>query len=235
VAFFNRAEKAARLLALATPVMASSLVLGGCMGSPTYGTDKTAGEQLLTDVSNIVSVQPKRKAPIDYKPRPDLVRPAPGEQPTLPAPQESAANSTSNPDWPESPEQRRARLNKEITENRDKPGFESPIVADIDAAPGANSYTRRPPGESARSLDSGVRPVGEAAQQRQEVQRRLKEQRQGSETTRKYLSEPPLDYRQAAASAPQDELGDDEYVKERAAKKAARKPGTRKWADWLPF
>ena len=73
------------------------------------------------------------------------------------------------------------------------------------------------------------------AKQRAEVQAKLKEQRQGSETTRKYLSEPPLDYRQAAATAPQDDIGEDEYVKERAAKKAARKPGSRKWADWLPF
>ncbi|MGE3361927.1 MAG: hypothetical protein AB7I34_00530 [Rhizobiaceae bacterium] len=235
MAVFNRAGKAARLVALATPVMASSLALGGCMSSPTYGTDKTANEQLLTDVTSLVSLQPKRKDPIDYKPRPDLVRPAPGEDMALPAPQETAANATTNPDWPESPEQRRARLNKEITEGRDKPGFESPIIADVDTAPGANSYTRRPAGESSRYQDSGVRKTGEARQQRAEVQARLKEQRQGSETTRKYLSEPPLDYRQAAATAPQDELGEDEYAKERAAKKAARKPGSRKWADWLPF
>lgn len=235
MAFFNRAEKAARLLALATPVMASSFMLGGCMSSPTYGTDKTANEQLLTDVSSMVSLRPNRKAPIEYKPRPDLVRPAPGQEPALPAPQESAADSSTNPEWPESPEQRRARLNKEITANRDKPGFESPIIADVDTAPGANSYTRRPPGQSERFQDSGVRNPDEARQQRADVQAKLKETRQGSETSRKYLSEPPLDYRQAAATAPQDDLGEDEYAKERAAKKAARKPGNRKWADWLPF
>jgi hypothetical protein len=235
VAVFNLAGKAARLVALATPVMASSLVLGGCMSSPTYGTDKTANEQLLTDVSNMVSLRPNRKDPIDYKPRPNLVRPAPGEDMSLPAPQETAANAATNPEWPESPEQRRARLNKEIAENRDKPGFESPIIADEDIAPGANTYTRRTPGQSERFQDSGVRRPNEAHQQRADVQAKLKETRQGSETTRKYLSEPPLDYRQAAASAPQDELGEDERKKERAAKRAARKPGSRKWADWLPF
>jgi len=220
---------------MAMPVAVSALLLGGCLSSPTYGTDKTASEQLLSDVSNIVSVQPKRKDPIEYKPRPDLVRPAPGEQLNLPVPQETAANAATNPDWPESPELRRQRLNKEITEGRDKPGFESPIIADVDTAPGANTYTRRPAGQSSRFENSGIQPVGQRNAQRQEVQRRLKENRQGSETNRKYLSEPPLDYRQAAASAPQDELGDDEYAKERAAKKAARKPGSRKWADWLPF
>ena len=84
--------------------------------------------------------------------------------------------------------------------------------------------------------DLGVRKVGDARQEaRRSAGQSLKEQRQGSETTRKYLSEPPLDYRQAAATAPQDDIGEDECVKERAAKKAARKPGSRKWADWLPF
>ena len=124
VVFITRAEKAATFMAFVTPVIASSLLLGGCMSSPTYGTDKTATEQLLSDVSNIASVQSKRKAPIDYKPRPELVRPAKGEDLTqLPAPQDDVTSST-NPDWPELPEQRRTRLVNEINENRDKPGFE---------------------------------------------------------------------------------------------------------------
>ena len=41
--------------------------------------------------------------------------------------------------------------------------------------------------------------------------------------TRKYLSEPPLDYRQAAADAPAGELGEDEYKKERRLSAQARK------------
>lgn len=233
MAVINRAGKAARLVALATPVLASSLIASGCMSSPTYGTDKTANEQLLSDVTNMVSLAPKRKAAIDYKPRPDLVRPTPGEQLALPAPQETAANAQTNPDWPESPEQRRARLNKEITENRDKPGFSSPVVAD-EMLDDSQAYGKGL-GVSDRANNGGHVAAGEAKRQRAEVQRKLKENRQGSETSRKYLSEPPLEYREAAASAPQDELGDDESVKERAAKKAARKPGSRKWADWLPF
>jgi len=233
VAFSNRAEKAPRLVAIAGPLVVSSLALSGCMSSPTYGTDKTANEQLLTDVTSMVSLAPKRKAAIDYKPRPDLVRPAAGEQLALPAPQESAANSETNADWPESPEQRRARLRKEITENRDKPGFDSPVVAD-EMLDDSQAYGKGL-GMRNSAYDGGHVAAGEAKRQREEVQRKLKETRQGSETTRKYLSEPPLEYRQAAASAPQDELGEDESVKERAAKKAARKGGARKWADWLPF
>ncbi|TIU60890.1 MAG: hypothetical protein E5W25_30060, partial [Mesorhizobium sp.] len=58
--------------ALLAPLVASGLALSGCMSSPTYGTDKTAGEQLAGDLSSAFSIAPKRKDPIDYKPRPDL-------------------------------------------------------------------------------------------------------------------------------------------------------------------
>ena len=37
------------------------------------------------------------------------------------------------------------------------------------------------------------------------------------------LSEPPLEYRQAAADAPVGEIGEDEYRKERRLKREARK------------
>lgn len=40
--------------------------------SPTYGTDKTANAQLMSDLSNITSFNDKKRAPIDYSPRPDL-------------------------------------------------------------------------------------------------------------------------------------------------------------------
>ena len=60
-------------VALLAPFVASGLALSGCMSSPTYGTDKTAAEQLAGDLTGAVSFAPKRKDPIDYKPRPELV------------------------------------------------------------------------------------------------------------------------------------------------------------------
>ena len=63
---------------LCAPLVASGLMLGGCMGSPTYGTDKTSTEQLASDLTGILSIAPKKRDPIDYKPRPELVKPAPG-------------------------------------------------------------------------------------------------------------------------------------------------------------
>src|SRR5687768_16962477 len=108
-------EKARSRATLMAPLVVSSLVLAGCVSSPTYGTDKTSTEQLAGDLTGILSVAPKNRAQIDYKPRPELVKPKPGEKLALPAPQESIVTAE-NTQWPESPDQRRARLRAEATE-----------------------------------------------------------------------------------------------------------------------
>lgn len=217
-------------VALLAPLVASGLALSGCMGSPTYGTDKTAGEQLAGDLSGAFSISPKRKQQIDYKPRPELVKPAPGQKEALPAPQESI--ETASTDWPESPEQRRARLRADATAHQDDPSYQSQIVDDVQTDPAsvkkalADSASSHPPRWSPADSDKG-----RAA----EIQRRTAEGKQGDPTTRKYLSEPPLAYRAAADTAPQGELGEDEYKKERRLKKeAAAKSKSGGLFDWLP-
>ncbi|MGX5843833.1 hypothetical protein ACWGTI_24230 [Mesorhizobium sp. ArgA1] len=217
-------------VALLAPLVASGLALSGCIGSPTYGTDKTAGEQLVGDLSGAFAVAPKRKEQINYQPRPELVKPAPGQKEALPAPQESI--ETASTDWPESPEQRRARLRADATAHQDDPAYQSQIVDDVQSDPAsvkkalAESGSSHPPRWSPADSDKG-----RAA----EIQRRMAEGKQGDPTTRKYLSEPPLAYRAAADTAPQGELGEDEYKKERRLKKeAAAKSKSGGLFDWLP-
>ena len=60
---------------------------------------------------------------------------------------------------------------------------------------------------------------------RKEFIRRLADTKQGSPNTRKYLSEPPLAYRQAAETAPVGDIGEDEWQKDRRAKRAAHTGG----------
>jgi hypothetical protein len=215
-------------LALLAPLVASGLALSGCMGSPTYGTDKTAAEQLAGDLTGAVSFAPKRKDPIDYKPRPTLVKPAPGQKDALPAPQESI--ETASAEWPESPEQRRARLRADATAHQNDPNYQAEIVDDVQTDPAsvkkamADSGSSHPPAWTPADSDKG-----RAA----EIQRRLAEGKQGDPNTRKYLSEPPLAYRVASDTAPQNELGEDEYKKERRLKKeAAAKSKSGGWFDW---
>jgi hypothetical protein len=227
------AEKNHARLWLGAPLVASGLMLSGCLGSPTYGTDKTATEQLASDVTGILSIAPKTRGPIDYKPRPELVRPASAE--ALPPPQENVA-VTANPAWPESPEARRARIRAEATANQDNPNYDSPVIADVAMAT-ESSASRRPLGASLKGDDSGVnesinRP--EFRNTRAAYKARLAETKQGSETSRKYLSEPPLTYRQPSATAPVGDIGEDEFKKERRARAAARKKNSWSLRQLIP-
>jgi hypothetical protein len=215
-------------LTLLAPLVVSGLALSGCMGSPTYGTDKTASEQLVGDVTGILSLGPKDRQRIEYKPRPELVKPSPAAIANLPAPQAPA--TAENPNWPESPEQKRARIIAHATENRDKPGFRPEIVNDVVDGPASST----PIGGNARADDSGIMSPVAAEQQAEAFKKKLVETRQGSATSRKYLSEPPLTYREPSATAPVDDIGEDELKKERRLKAAARKGGDWSWRDLIP-
>jgi hypothetical protein len=206
-----------------------ALALSGCMGSPTYGTDKTATEQLFTDVSGIMALTPPKRDPIDYKPRPELVKPVRGEAENLPVPQDNVTTASSS--WPESPEQMRARLRKDAEENRDNPNWRPQIDPDVARASATSSTGRTVPH---RAFDAGLDTPANAGQSA-EFKRRLAENRQGSPASRKYLSEPPLTYREAAAGAPSNDLGEDEAKKERRRKAEATKKKSGSWADLWPF
>lgn len=224
------------------------------MGSPTYGTGTPAHEQLLSDVTGVLSIAPaKDKQPIDYKPRPELVKPGPGTKATLPQPQQSAV-TTANSAWPESPEQRRQRLRNDATAAADE-GRASPIVNDIKSKPGITSaarFTERgnfeveddPVGGKVATRGGGITSAARLSErgnfeveadpnkQREAFNKRLAESTQGNPTSRKYLSEPPLVYRQPAASAPTGDVGEDEWKKDRRQKRAARTSSS--WTDWIP-
>ena len=86
-------------------------------------------------------------------------------------------------------------------------------------------------GNDSGSNQSIRRP--EFTKTREAYKARLAETKQGSETSRKYLSEPPLVYRAPAATAPSGDIGEDEYKKERRAKAAARE-GSWSWRQLIP-
>ncbi|HEY6632941.1 MAG TPA: hypothetical protein VIZ90_15945 [Rhizobiaceae bacterium] len=219
---------------LVAPLVVSGLLVSGCMSSPTYGTGTTQTKQLTTDVSSMLSLKPKRAFASNYTPRPELVKPG---APTtdLPPPQESIVTASAG-EWPESPEQRRARIRAEATENRDKQGWEPEVVNDI--AIGAPPSPKRL-GGSARGQDSGIAKAGEAedlSKKGAAFREKLDESKQGSPTVRRTLTEPPLEYRQPAATAAADELGEDEYKKQRRLKAEARKAnGDSSWRDLVPW
>jgi hypothetical protein len=221
------AERIGARLFFVAPMVVSGVLLAGCVSSPTYGTGKAADEQLLEDVTGILSLGPKDRPKIEYKPRPELVRPAAtagaGVDTTLPPPQENVTTA-SNGAWPESPEQTRARIRDEATANQDNDMYVSSMEPDVGKSKGITS--------PARLNDRGnfeSQPDPDA--QRKEFKKRLQETGQGSPTSRKYLSEPPLVYREASATAPVGDVGEDEWKKDRRAKRAAKKKG----GGWWPW
>lgn len=222
----------ARALVLA-PLVASGLALSGCVSSPTYGTDKTANEQLFGDLSSAFSFAPSKKERIEYKPRPTLVTPAAGQREALPQPQDSITQ-TANGGWPESPEQRRARLRADATAHENDPNFDAQVVEDVQTDPAAIKKAMAESGSSHSPRwqpgDSG----GGAAARRAKLSQQLAERKQGDPTTRRYLSEPPLTYRKPADTAPQNDIGEDEAAKTRRLKKEA-KGGKSGLFDWLPW
>lgn len=202
-------------------VAMSSLLVAGCMGSPTYGTGKTANQQLAEDLTGILSLAPKKRQRIDYKPRPELVKP--DTTAVLPPPQDSVTTA-SNSAWPESPEQRLARIRAEATENQGNSLYRPQVEADtIGTAPPAVRY-----GRDADPLAVPPNP----AQQRAAFKRALAENN-GAIPQRRYLSDPPLVYREPSATAPVNDIGVDEWKKERDAKRDSRNlSGKRSWLPW---
>lgn len=211
---------------MAGAVAVSALALSGCTG-PTYGTGKPTEQQLMEDLTGILSLGPREKQQIDYSPRPGLVKPPSME--VLPPPQESVAASQ-NPAWPESPEQRLARIRAEATANQDNPLYRPEIVRDVEPSGRQQAEFVMEPSRQLLVPSSSANSKA----QREELLRRRQEASQGSATTRRYLSDPPVELRQPVPTAPAGELGEDEADKKRAARQAAGETGgLRKLIPWL--
>jgi hypothetical protein len=198
-------------------LLSAGLGLWGCVSSPTYGTGVSSNQQLLDDVTSFGSFIPKQPPQINYKPRPALV--ANASDPTaLPPPQKDVANRD-NPAWPESPEQKRARLRAEATANQDNPRYEPQVSTD-----GGGGTAASPAFLEAQN--KFARPNGSLNQQGADFKRRMAQNGGGTPTERKYLSEPPLAYRQPASTAPVGQLGENEDKKQREREAKAKKKGT---------
>jgi len=179
------------------------LLPAGC-GGPTYGTGKTSGQQAVEDFANITKWGSlSNNAQVDSRPRPPLVRPTAADlSRPLPPPQQALA-AQGNAAWPESPEQRRARLRAEAGANAGNPNYQSPIIQDD--APGGRPYYPSPINRSAqREYDM---PSPQVAKQQDALYRQLKAEQNAAPKTRKYLSQPPLDYYKPSPNAPAGDLG----------------------------
>jgi hypothetical protein len=198
-------------------VCLAALVVGcgamsGCMSSPTYGTDKTSGEQLFDDITDIASISAAtpKESQVKDPPRPGLVVPAADNRSNLTQPQQSLANSD-NPNWVESPEEARKRLAADADAHKNSANYHSPLV-----------YS-----------DSHTNQQSQAAQTA--AYREARKDQDGTYIDqRRYLIDPPAQYRQVADPAALNDLGTPESKKEKKRLKDAESAQqTSSW--WKPF
>jgi hypothetical protein len=183
------ASNVQRLFAV-TAVAALAGTLAGC-GGTTYGTGVTAEQQTLEGVMSIASLGSKDGPSIDYRPRGGIVVP-PSDN--LPTPGTTGSVATNDPNWPKDPDE--ARRKAKAAEAAAPIGQSSPNFV-------------LPKGQTTFSVANAQQPTDEAAKKAAGT-KAWKEKRQAragsvdanGNPTRKYLTEPPVAYREADPNAP---------------------------------
>ena len=212
------------ILALVSGLLASA-VLSGCVGGTTYGTGVAQEEATVEDLANILAIRKKQKKQIEYDPRPDLVIP---EDKQLVEPSQNA--DTGDQAWPETPEERIAQVRQEATEaqtntvdqlkfGRTKKRFQAEFDED-DLARG-NWQAEAPPGHGIPNVSCDPDGIVMRQCNAVEISRAVRLARNEIASVgktgyqRRYLTEPPIEYRTYSQDAP---IGDQGYTEEELAR-----------------
>jgi hypothetical protein len=192
----------------------AGLALSGCVGGTTYGTGVAQEEQTLKDVYSMFSLKNERKN-IDYSPRPDLI--VPENKQALVEPIDSAATANNGAAWPETPEERIARIQAAAGEVDPRTG-EVSVEERLRKKEGIGieqGYMKREfsPGQTDRDGNPLLGNPDSTA--RTDVMRAKQAMSVSKGETRRYLTEPPVAYRQPAGTAP---TGVEAYSEEERAK-----------------
>ena len=189
-------------------VALAAIGLSGCVTGNTYGTGTTQEMQLVRDVSSLVTLKRAKPPKIDYAERPGLVRPANGASLPAPVEKKAAASSGSVSAFPVSPEERRARRRAVLKKGGRLPKRSNsvgPTVVGEELSEEDEKFMNwrgAPTAAYRRWLDKRSRARKTTAK----VTRR-------GDAPRRYLTQPPVEYRKAYESAPQGELGQTESSK----------------------
>jgi len=196
----------------------SALALTGCVGGTTYGTGVTQEAQLLKDLEGMISFGTKKtRTRIDHSARPSLVMPS--NTAALPEPLDQESSS-SNVNWPESPEQKIARIRGEAEVADPRSGEIS--VQELKRKKVGIGFNRVEDNPVVMDRD-GHAAIVALRDGTHKKAKMLKEKYAYSKgPKRKYLTEPPVDYRTPIDTAPIGDLGISEAEKEKRAEKAAK-------------
>jgi hypothetical protein len=164
-----------------------ALALAGCQSGMTYGTGKSPAMQTVQDVVGIAALSNESQEPIDYQPRPKIV--APPSVAELPPP--SSGNTVVAANWPVDPDAQYEELKAEIARRE---------------AAGEPLPTFRVP----QRQQAEVTPIGDGPmtpEEIAEVRKRFADARgavavdEYGNPVRRYLTDPPVEYRIPDAEA----------------------------------
>lgn len=188
-----------RLIAVA----AAGAALAAC-NSMTYGTGTTPAMQTVQDLTGLATGGKADQEPIDYSPRPKIVAPPPGA--TLPPPGSSQQVASTN--WPNDPDLLKAQV-KADAEARAAAGKQDNIRLPSNKfvaapAPGEHTLTKEEEEELRKAMAAAKGGMSVDA---------------NGNPVRKYLTDPPVEYRVPDPNAPVDVASDG-------------KPKKKKWKWW---
>lgn len=189
-------------------------LLAGCSGT-TYGTGVTTEKQLFDDITGMVSLGAQKDKPrIDYSSRPKLVK-APSNG-TLPAPAETV--STESPYFPTDPESRRAKLQRIDPLAKDGTPLGATSAGPVPTRAQATRDSFKHPDHQQSAAEMRRESIEGAAERR----KRIAEVKGGLRTgaPRKYLTQPPVEYRTPAETAPVGNLGERETTAKKKPSKS---------------
>lgn len=169
-----------------------AVALAGCT-PVTYGTGRSPTLDTAEDLANIFSIRERERPEVEYAPRPNLVRPPSSN---LPPPAEPGA--TARNDWPNDPDQVRKQLRAD--QDRRVAGLDSGEAARVD--PGF----RLPPQTQANTVGTYDEQMADREAFRQLAGRSVSGRGPSVDTSgqpvRRYLTDPPVEYRQPDPNAP---------------------------------
>ncbi len=202
------------LLSLSGVLLAGSL-LTGCTSGTTYGTGVTHEQQTIEDLANLITFQKKRPN-IDYRSRPDLIVP---DDKVLVTPQDGSEN-LDDQEWPESPQERIARLRADAEAAETDPAARARYEENL------RRFRSTKPGEGVERIEAPIGqgipnvscdPNGEFMRRctPDEISKAVRAERREIKSVgktgyqRRYLTEPPIEYRTPSDTAP---IGDEGYT-----------------------
>lgn len=187
---------------------ASLMLLAGCTSGTTYGTGSSHEEQTVKSIANMLAISADEQPNIDYSARPDLVMPA--DKQALPAPANTAAAADQG-DWPVAPEEKIAAIRAAAPEPDPRSG-NLPTEYLLSEKEGISNSAGRQTPMRTKSRDGGqfIKEIQYEAKHgavSEEVKRRREQLTYSTGAQRKFLTEPPTEYRTPAATAEAGQAG----------------------------